>query len=78
MMSMLNFQWSLSLQSSESHDPSGIILICRFVAQKTEYAVVLLNIFVEPVMHFFFSRFFEYIVQINCILLEIEVSHITL
>ncbi len=47
------------LQSSVSHDPSEIILICWFAAQKTFLiiinvkTVVLLNIFVETIIYLF-------------------------
>ncbi len=52
------------LQSSVSHVPSEIILICSFFLKKHFLLLsmlktaVLLNIFVETVMHFF-SGFFE-------------------
>ncbi len=50
------------LQSSMSHDPSEIILICWFAAQETFLiivlkTVVLLNIFAETVL--FFEGFFD-------------------
>ncbi len=54
---MLNFQQPLN-QSSVSHDPSEIILICWFSAQETFIIIinienlVLLNIFAETMIFF--------------------------
>ncbi len=57
-MTKLNFHQPLR-QSSVSHDPSEIIPICLFAAQKTLLVmlqtVVLLNIFVKIVIIFFFQ-----------------------
>ncbi len=57
-MGKLNFHQPL-LQSLELHDHSPIILICLFGAQETFLTsiilntVVLLNIFVETMIHYF-------------------------
>ncbi len=53
---MYSCDGNTELQSSVSHDPSQIILICWFVAQETLLLLLLLmlNIFVES-----FSGFFE-------------------
>ncbi len=64
MMAKLNFQQSLP-QSSVSHDPSEIILICWFGAQET-FFVVLFNIFLWKLC--FFKDF-----QMNRHLFEIEI-----
>jgi len=54
-----NAEFSASLlQSSVSHDPSEIILICRFAGQETFHLIISFKqlcyfiFFVETVMHF--------------------------
>ncbi len=48
----------MAKQSSASHDPSEITLICRFVAKQVLSILktaVPLNIFAETVMHFYYD-----------------------
>ncbi len=55
-MAKLNFQQPL-LESSVSNDPSEIILICWFGAQKTLAILKTVNIFVET--DIFFPGYFD-------------------
>jgi len=43
MLTKLNFQHHSSFQSSVSHDPSEIIVICRFAAQETFLIISIIN-----------------------------------
>ncbi len=69
----LNFQQSL-LKPSVSHDPSEIILICRFAAQEKCIIIIpnvenscVANILVETVMHSLFNRIYlKFILKIFC------------
>ncbi len=78
---MIKAEFSASLlQSSVSHDPSEIILICSFTAQETFLLLLMLktvNIFVQIVIHYISGFFDELKVEKNCGYLKYK-SFITL
>ncbi len=55
-ISVIKAEFSASLQSSESHDPSEIILICWFAAQET--FLIIINVENSCAAEFFVRVFF--------------------